>query len=90
MVHYAIPGAAGLGLHRLYRAMGWLGAELEPAAKGELAPGCVKDDIDERLFERRRDLFTELSLVFMDTTTLSFYGAGGENVGHTGIRRITA
>lgn len=84
MVDYAIPGAAGLRLHHLYRAMAWLGEELEPAAKGALAPRCVKDEIEERLFERRRDLFTDLSLVFMDTTTLSFHGAGGESLGAHG------
>src|SRR5262249_34842918 len=38
----------------------------------------------ERLFERRRDLFSDLSLVFMDTTSLSFYGAGGESLGAYG------
>ena len=43
-----------------------------------------KDEIEERLFERRRDLFTDLSLVFMDTTTLSFHGAGGESLGAHG------
>jgi hypothetical protein len=32
----------------------------------------------ERLFARRRDLHSDLSVVFMDTTSLSFYGEGGE------------
>ena len=41
----------------------------------------MKDRIEERLFERRRDLFTDLSLVFMDTTTPTFHGAGGEELG---------
>ena len=59
-----------------YRAMAWLGEEIAPAAAGALAPRCVKDLLEERLFERRRDLFSDLSLVFMDTTSLSFYGAG--------------
>ena len=84
MSDYAIPGIDDLHLHHLYRAMGWLGEELEPAADGDLAPRCVKDAIEERLFERRRDLFTDLSLVFMDTTTLSFHGAGGESLGAHG------
>ena len=83
-VDYAIPGADGLALHRFYRAMAWLGEELEPAGEGALAPRCVKDLIEEALFERRRDLFTDLSLVFMDTTTLSFHGAGGESLGAHG------
>ena len=84
MSDYAIPGAANLRLHHLYRAMAWLGEELEPAEDGELAPRCAKDEIEERLFERRRDLFTDLSLVFMDTTTFSFHGAGGESLGAHG------
>ena len=81
---YAIDGAEGLALHHFYRAMAWLGEELEEKAEGALAPRCVKDVIEEKLFDRRRDLFTDLSLVFMDTTSLSFYGAGGETVGKRG------
>ena len=48
--------------------MAWLGEETAPIADGELAPRCIKDVIEEQLFERRRDLFSELSIVFMDTT----------------------
>ena len=81
MSDYAIPGIDDLHLHHLYRTMGWLGEELEPAADGDLAPRCVKDAIEERLFERRRDLFTDLSLVFMDTTTLSFPRRGRREPG---------
>ena len=84
MDDYAIDGIDGLRLHHLYRAMAWLGEELEPTGEGGLAPRCVKDDIEERLFARRRDLFSDLSLVFMDTTTLSFHGAGGETLGAHG------
>ena len=76
MADYAIPGADGLQLHHFYRAMAWLGEELEPAAAAQ-APRCVKDLIEERLFERRRDLFSDLAVVFMDTTTLAFQGGGG-------------
>jgi Transposase DDE domain len=57
---YRINGVEGLELHHLYRAMAWLGEEL-PAAEQDgrtLAPRCLKDVIEERLFERRRDLFT--------------------------------
>ena len=84
MQSYAIEGAEGLELHQFYRAMAWLGEELEEKADGALAPRCVKDRIEEKLFARRRDLFTDLSLVFMDTTSLSFYGAGGESLGRRG------
>ena len=84
MVDYRIAGIDGLQLHHLYRAMAWLGEEIAPAAAGALAPRCVKDLIEERLFERRRDLFSDLSLVFMDTTSLAFCGAGGESLGAHG------
>jgi transposase len=73
-----------LALHQFYRAMAWLGEEIEEKAEGALVPRCVKDVIEEKLFDRRRDLFTDLSLVFMDTTSLSFYGAGGETLGKRG------
>jgi hypothetical protein len=81
---YRIEGIDGLQLHHLYRAMAWLGEDIAPAAADALAPRCVKDLLEERLFERRRDLFSDLSLVFMDTTSLSFYGAGGERLGAYG------
>jgi transposase len=84
---YKIPGSEGLQLHHLYRAMTWLGEEIEPAAAGALTARCVKDHIEERLFERHRDLFSELSLVFMDTTTLSFQGAGGAQLGANGYSK---
>jgi Transposase DDE domain len=86
---YAIPGIDGLALHHLYRAMAWLGEELDAADGGQahatpFAPRCVKDQIEEALFERRRDLFSELSVVFLDTTSLRFEGAGGETLGRRG------
>jgi hypothetical protein len=86
---YAVPGVDGLALHHLYRAMAWLGEELDAAEGGQahatpFAPRCVKDQIEEALFARRRDLFSELSVVFMDTTSLRFEGAGGETLGQRG------
>ena len=87
---YDIPGVGELALHHLYRAMAWLGEELgadqQTGATG-LAPRTVKDLIEERLFARRRDLFSELSVVFMDTTSLSFTGAGGETLGERGYSK---
>ncbi len=38
---------------------------------------CRKDLIEEELFRRNRDLFSELELVFFDTTSLCFQGQGG-------------
>src|SRR5919112_817252 len=60
---YDIPGVDGLALHHLYRAMAWLGEELAPGEPGRataFTPRTVKDLIEEGLFERRRDLFSEL------------------------------
>jgi len=81
----AIAGTAELRLHHLYRAMSWLGQPLaEPAGEGAPAPRCTKDLVEERLFRRHRDLFTGLDLVFFDTTSLYFEGAGGETLGRNG------
>jgi hypothetical protein len=87
MVDYDIPGAGGLSLHHFYRAMAWLGEELPETRQGEatrFSPRTVKDEIEEALFERRKDLFTDLSVVFMDTTSLAFEGAGGATLGARG------
>src|SRR5215813_3533622 len=87
---YAIAGIAGLDLHHLYRAMAWLGEELpakEQDGRTPFAPRCVKDVIEERLFAHRRDLLTRLDLVFMDTTSLYFEGAGGQTLGQHGYSK---
>jgi hypothetical protein len=44
---YDIPGAEGLDLHHFYRAMAWLGEELEEKPDGALAPRSLKDLIEE-------------------------------------------
>jgi hypothetical protein len=87
---YRIDGAEGLELHHLYRAMAWLGEELPEAeqdARTPFAPRCLKDLVEERLFARRRDLFTRLDLVFMDTTSLYFEGEGGQTLGRRGFNK---
>jgi Transposase DDE domain len=84
---YEIEGCKDLQLHHLYRAMGWLGEELSPKEQADqtpFAPRCNKDLIEEALFVRRRDLFTELQLVFFDTTSIYFEGQGGETIGQRG------
>ena len=84
---YEVEGCEGLQLHHLYRAMGWLGDELsrkEQADKTPFAPRCNKDLVEEALFARRRDLFTQLRLVFFDTTSIYFEGGGGETIGQRG------
>ena len=87
---YQIDGCEDLQLHHLYRAMGWLGDELsrkEQADKTPFAPRCNKDLIEEGLFARRRDLFTQLQLVFFDTTSIYFEGQGGETIGQRGYSK---
>ena len=81
---YQIDGAGGLELHQLYRAMAWLGEELADQSGATRAPRRVKDAIEEALFERRRSLFSDLSVVLFDTSSLMFYGAGGESLGQRG------
>jgi hypothetical protein len=82
---YRIDGSEGLQLHHLYRAMAWLGEPLaDQTGASALAPRCRKDLVEEALFARRRDLFAELNVVFMDTTSLSFEGQGGAELGRRG------
>ena len=80
----AIEGTEGLELQHLYRAMGWLGEALAEREPGSPSPRRTKDLIEEALFARRRDLFTDLDLVFFDTTSLFFTGDGGESLGQYG------
>ena len=47
----------------------------------------LKDVLEERLFAKRRDLFSKLDLVFMDTTSLYFEGAGGQTLGRHGYSK---
>jgi len=83
--NYLIPETEELNLHHLYRAMAFLGSEINPEGQKTLGmPRCVKDLIEEELFERRRDLFTEVDLVFFDTTSIYFEGRGGEAIGKRG------
>jgi transposase len=82
---YAIAGCDELELHQLYRTMSWLGEPLvEDDKMHPVAVRTCKDLIEEALFDRRRDLFTELGIVFFDTTSLYFEGAGGESLGQNG------
>ncbi len=68
-----VPGSDGLKLHHLYRAMRWLGDS--------------RAEVEEALFQRRRDLFTECTLAFFDTTSLYFEGRGGESLGQFGFSK---
>jgi transposase len=95
---YKIDGIEHLGLHHFYRAMAWLGECLntpatpqrennpEEKSRGKEVPPFRrrKDEIEESLFDARRDLFSDMTLVFFDTTTLYFEGEGGETLGEHG------
>ena len=79
-----ITGAKNIELHHLYRAMGWLGEMSIQLGSDAHTLRCRKDLIEEELFHRNRDLFSELELVFFDTTSLYFEGQGGESLGQYG------
>ena len=81
---YEIDGVDELPLHQLYRAVGWLGEELDDQSGATRAARRNKDLIEEALFASRRSLFTDLSVVLFDTTSLLFYGRGGETLGKNG------
>jgi hypothetical protein len=87
MDDYRIPGAQNLDLQHFYRAMAWLGTPLpenEQDGASPFSPRCIKDLIEEELFARRRNLLSGLDLVFFDTTSIYFEGAGGQTLGRHG------
>ncbi len=74
---YRIEGTEDIALHHLYRAMAWLGEPLSDQTDATpFSPRCVKDIVEEKLFERRKDLFADLTLAFFDTTSIYFEGEG--------------
>ena len=82
---YVIDGIDDLSLHHLYRAMAFLGEELDDQKDcTPFAPRCTKDIIEEDLFLSRRDLFSGLDCVFFDTTSIYFEGEGGDTIGELG------
>ena len=86
MREQAIAGTEELSLHHLYRTMGFLGEPLAPVAEDS---SCFdlrtrKDLIEEALFAHRRDLFSDVELVFFDTTSIYFEGEGGQEIGQRG------
>jgi hypothetical protein len=81
---FQITGTEDIELHQLYRAMGWLGEQSIQLGHDARSLRCRKDLIEEELFRRNRTLFSELELVFFDTTSLYFEGQGGESLGQYG------
>ena len=85
---YAIAGVEELSLHHLYRAMAFLGEVIQDQKDATpFAPRCIKDVVEEGMFFERRDLFTGLDLVFFDTTSIYFEGAGGLTLGQRGFSK---
>jgi transposase len=83
-VDYKIEGADEIKLQHFYRAMGWLGEGILQLGSDPKTFRLRKDLIEERLFTRNRDLFSDLEIAFFDTTSLYFEGAGGESLGQYG------
>jgi hypothetical protein len=85
---YAVAGTEDLELHHLYRAMAFLGEALaDQSLASHLAPRCSKDLVEEEMFKTWRHLFTDLELVFFDTTSIYFEGDGGETLGERGFSK---
>ena len=88
MRSYAIKGIdSSAYLWRFYRTMGWLGEALPPEHQLQASPfmwRANKDLIEEGLFALRRDLFTQLDIVFFDTTSLHFEGSINGHLRHRG------
>lgn len=85
---YRIKGVEKLSLHHLYRAMAFLGEELNDQKDAmSFAPRCTKDVIEEVIFFNKRDMFTHLDLVFFDTTSIYFEGQGGDTLGQKGYSK---
>jgi transposase len=87
---YRLNGVEEVSLHHDYRAMAWLGERLsddEQQGATPFSPRCVKDLVEEGLFQQHRDLFTSLEPVFFDTTSIYFEGEGGETLGERGYSK---
>ena len=85
---YLVSGIDELQLHHLYRAMSFLGEELNDQADAmPFSPRRNKDLIEEMLFSANRHLFTQLDLVFFDTTSIYFEGRGGQTLGQRGYSK---
>src|SRR5262249_61527507 len=67
MADYDIPGVQGLELHHFYRAMAWLGEEVEEKAADSLAPRWGEGIIGGDLLEPGRDLFAQRPVLLNDS-----------------------
>ena len=84
---YSINGTEQLDLHHLYRAMTFLGEQVDDQkAATPFTARCNKDLIEESIFFDQSDLFSSLDLVFFDTTSIYFEGQGG-TIGKRGFSK---
>jgi hypothetical protein len=74
---FRIPGTGDLTLDHAYRAMAWLGEDIEEGR-------TTTDAVEEALYCHRQELFGDVSIAFFDTTSLYFEGAGGQTLGRFG------
>ena len=82
---FRLRGTEDLELHQIYRAVGFLWeAAKDQGNRTRFSCRCNKDETEEGIFFRRRDLFTELEMVFFDTASIYFEGEGGESTGEYG------
>jgi transposase len=85
---YFVKGTSEIELHHLYRAMAFLGEEIEDQNSATpFTTRCTKDVVEEGLFMLNRHLFSGLDLVFFDTTSIYFEGTGGETIGERGFSK---
>jgi transposase len=84
---YSINGTEQLDLHHLYRAMTFLGEQVDDQkAATPFTARCNKDLIEESIFFDQSELFSSLDLVFFDTTSIYFEGQGG-TIGKRGFSK---
>ncbi len=74
---YRLPGVEALDLDHAYKAMAWLGEDIGDGR-------VMSEAIEEALYRHRQPLLGELSVAFLDTTTLWFEGRGGATLGRRG------
>ncbi len=77
-----------MSLHHLYRAMAFLGEEVEDQVDAPFQSPLHQGPHRRAFVFQNRDLFTSLDLVFFDTTSIYFEGDGGDSLGGRGPKTI--
>jgi transposase len=85
---YALGDIDDLSCTTFYRTMGgWASHLLTSSPQTSRGRDCERLHRGSSCSARRRDLFTGLRLVFIDTTSLYFEGQGGETIGQRGYSK---